>query len=698
MSRVTRPETLQKEFVRVLRADVDAGQVRPLDEYLERFPGCEDFIREEYALAVASSPGTESLSLGFLAPALPPRMRPAARPSVPDSIGRYRVIRLLARGGQGLVYLAEDPELGRRVVIKTLSVGLDPDGLARLRREARLTGRIDHPAVCSVLDVLDIEGQDYVILPFIDGETLQARIARHRAERPDRFPVSISSVGPDSQRDPSGNAGTDPAESTSIRTTGDLRSLVRFMETVALAVHEAHEKGVIHRDLKPGNIMIKANGDPVVLDFGLALDETVSTRMTQQGTTLGTPSYMAPEQVRGDLGRIGRTTDVYSLGVVLYELITGRLPYEGHSVQTVFQKILTGEPPYPRKLNPEIPRDLEAVCLMALDVEPRRRYPIAADLARDLRNVRTLRPTVARPPSLVGRMWRRLRRNPWVSGLAFIGLMLLIVAIYTTRGMLIEREKNDDLGALRRIVLARQEDRDPDPADVDRLRRILPGKVLEVFLENPLDSGVEGSLFRMIRERGAGEAAAEDRLIAPRATVADPMPVFRFPIPGDAVGMTFLIKVVGNGQSIEEKVVAGESNTVPAEGETRLMTTRLSTGALQAGGDWTWSVSIEGVDRKVYGPEEAVFRIMPPAEKTALVKSMPTFDRPATDRLLRAALLIAHDLAEDAVAELAAFPDDATREERILRFYQLARAKSVLRDAGAVKSALARMREAAAGR
>jgi serine/threonine protein kinase len=627
-------------------------------------------------------------------------MLPRLESPIPDAVGRYRIKRLLARGGQGVVYLADDPELGRTVVIKTVATAtLDPSGLARLRREARLTGRIDHPAICPVLDLLGVDGIEYVIMPFIEGETLQARVERHRAQAVGVDAVTIPQLAAESTDDPSGVPEAASPNSSAGKPPSDLRRLVRFLERVALAVHEAHECGVIHRDLKPGNIMIKRNGEPVVLDFGLALDETVSTRMTRSGATLGTPSYMAPEQIRGDHGRVGRATDVHALGVVLYELLTGRLPYEDRSVQAVFQKILDGTFTRPRKINPRITRDLETVCLKAMDIDPGRRYPTASDLALDLRNVRTLRPTVARPPSWIGRTWRRMRRSPWVSSLAIFSLILLVVAGYLTRRLFIATENTEDLDAFNGIIMATLKNRDPSPAHLNRLRQLnLPPGALEAFRRNPLDPATASELYRMVRQR-TGETGYGDRLISPRATIADPAPLFRFQVPEGAVAdaCTAIIEITGPEGSFEESVVATRANTTPPVNHFHVMSVRLSR-SLAVGCDWTWSVRLEGISRDVYGPEPATFRIAEADRKRAVLDSVPALGRPASDTLLRASALIAAGFAEGAVAELASFPDGATREERIFRFHLLARAHDLLRDAEAIKRALARIRELAAKR
>ncbi|MCC6669427.1 MAG: serine/threonine protein kinase [Planctomycetes bacterium] len=355
--------------------------------------------------------------------------------------GRYRVRAPLQRGGQGQLYLAFDERLGREVVVKTLACRLaafDPRARERLRREARLAGMLQDPHLCPVLDLIEDEADVYVVMPFIQGEDLRSRIRRFASDGPRtsataslwssliRGPAETAGVG----TEPPQEAQTHPADPHAAAqhgTTGDLRPVVYLLERIARAVHIAHLAGIVHRDLKPQNIMVRPNGDPVVLDFGLALDTRTAdpARLTQDGAALGTPPYMAPEQVEGSRGVIDPRTDIYALGVMLYELLTLRLPFQADSQARLFERILVGDPTPPRKLNPTIPRDLQSVCLRAMHRERSRRYASALDLADDLRRVRLLQPTIARPVSTMERTWRSLRRRP---GTLAASLLIVLAA------------------------------------------------------------------------------------------------------------------------------------------------------------------------------------------------------------------------------------------------------------------------------
>ncbi len=238
-----------------------------------------------------------------------------ARLSIPDRFGPYRRIKLLGEGGMGEVHLAEDSHRGQLAALKFSRYGRNgqnnPEGLQRFRREALASANFDHPGLCPVYDAGLVDGFSYLAMAYVEGEPLSTQI-----------------------RD--------------CANPFDQGSAARLMLKVALAIAEAHARGIIHRDLKPSNIILRPDGEPVVIDFGLAWwsvpDES---RLTKSGTVLGTPHYMSPEQVNGDVRLMGPGCDIYSLGVVLYELLTGRRPFDG-SLASVLGKILFFEPPRPR--------------------------------------------------------------------------------------------------------------------------------------------------------------------------------------------------------------------------------------------------------------------------------------------------------------------------------------------------------------
>ncbi len=371
-----------------VRLDRDAGRVRPLAEYLKEFPADEDAVVQAYYAS-----------------------RSAGEPESVGMIGRYRLLRELGRGGQGVVYMAEDTRLGRSVALKVLSRGFGTTDatMARFRREAEITSRLDHPGICPVYDVGVASGVSYIAMKYIEGQTLHARLQPEPAgdfhvveASTERRRVSPPPVGSEPE---SGSAGPE--------TWAGICEALRLFEEAALALHAAHEAHVVHRDVKPGNIMIDGSGHPVILDFGLARDASgeMST-LTQSGDLMGTPAYMSPEQVAGSRIALDRRTDVYSLGVTLYETLTGGRPFDGASREALYQAILTKEPPDPRRRNRAISAELKVVLETALEKDRDRRYQTAQNLAEDLRRIREHRPILARPAGPVLRLRRWVRRNP----------------------------------------------------------------------------------------------------------------------------------------------------------------------------------------------------------------------------------------------------------------------------------------------
>jgi eukaryotic-like serine/threonine-protein kinase len=306
------------------------------------------------------------------------------------TIGPYSVLEELGRGGQGVVYLAEDTRLNRKValkVIETVGPDMPTDRLQRFHREAEAASKLDHPNICGIHEAGEANGVHYIAMRYVEGETLAHQIEAARDKH-----------------------DTDSTPST----RDDIHTILVRMEKVARALHIAHEHGLIHRDIKPGNIMLTSEDEPVVLDFGLARDEFSGTdlSLTQSGDLLGTPAYMSPEQLMAQRIPLDSRTDVYSLGATLYECLTLNRPYEALTRAELYQRILTDDPPSASSLNRAIPRDLQIVLDTAIEKNRDRRYQSALALAEDLRRVREFKPIAARPISRFLRVKRWSQRHP----------------------------------------------------------------------------------------------------------------------------------------------------------------------------------------------------------------------------------------------------------------------------------------------
>lgn len=304
-----------------------------------------------------------------MSPAAPP---PPQYPGGSQMFGKFTLVRELGRGGMGVVWLARDNDLGREVALKMLlSTETEAAELERFRREARAAARLKHPNIVPVYETGTERGRAYFAMEFVKGHSMDRRMP----ELP-------------------------------------LRRRVEIVRDVARALHYAHGLGIVHRDMKPSNVMLSSEGRPMVMDFGLAKHLGDGRNLTQSGAIMGTPNFMSPEQAQGDPGAIDARTDVFSLGGVLYYFITDRLPFErADTVKTVFA-VLSEAPVPPRKVKPAIPRDLEIICLKALAKLPAKRFQSAEEFADDLDRHLAGSRIEARPPGPAerGSMW--VRRHP----------------------------------------------------------------------------------------------------------------------------------------------------------------------------------------------------------------------------------------------------------------------------------------------
>jgi tetratricopeptide (TPR) repeat protein len=295
---------------------------------------------------------------------------PAATP-VPG----YQILGTLGRGGMGIVYKALHRPLNRVVALKMILAGAHgrPDELARFRREAELVARLRHPNIVQIYEIGEHEGLPYLSLEYVEGPSLQEKLG----------------------------GCPQPA-----------REAAQFAEVLARAMQAAHALKIIHRDLKPANVLLTADGTPKITDFGLAKRLDTGATDTQPGTVLGTANYMPPEQASGRTEEIGPLVDVYALGALLYEMLTGRPPFLGESQFRTLEQVCSQEPVPPRRLQPSVPHDLETVCLTCLRKEPRKRYASALELAEDLRRFLQGEPIRARPVPAWERSYKWARRRP----------------------------------------------------------------------------------------------------------------------------------------------------------------------------------------------------------------------------------------------------------------------------------------------
>jgi WD40 repeat protein len=375
-------------------------QCTACQDALERLTGDADATRWQRLYAGLAPPGeAEVAGLGRLVGDLAPTGSAATvSPGLPrepadaglPAVAGYEILGELGRGGMGVVYQARQKGLKRLVALKVILAGARAGARerARFRAEAEAVARLQHPNIVQIYEISEREGLLCLALEFIDGGSLAQRIAG-------------------SPQPP--------------------RAAAELVEVLSRAIHSAHKQNVVHRDLKPANVLLTAAGVPKIADFGLAKRLDDESAPTESGSILGTPSYMAPEQVQGRGHGIGPATDIYALGAILYELLSGRPPFKGASPMDTVLQVIHDEPVPPSRLQRHLPRDLETICLKCLARAPAGRYPSAAALADDLRRFLDGTPIQARPAGRFETAWKWARRHPAVA--ALLAAVVVVTAL-----------------------------------------------------------------------------------------------------------------------------------------------------------------------------------------------------------------------------------------------------------------------------
>jgi tRNA A-37 threonylcarbamoyl transferase component Bud32 len=363
---------LKKGVQQLLENHLDDSFLQPAIQ-VENTPSMANTVRAHQAGAVAF----ETVS------------RPA--PGAIHYFGDYEILGEIARGGMGIVYKARQKSLNRIVALKMIRAGrlADDADVKRFRTEAEAAANLQHPNIVAIHEIGEHEGQHYFTMDYVEGKDL----AKLTAGSP--LPIAKAT---------------------------------HYVKTIAEAISYAHRQGTLHRDLKPHNVLIGQHDEPRITDFGLAKLTKQDSTLTQEGVILGSPSYMPPEQAAGKLQEVGPQSDVYSIGAVLYQLLTGRAPFVAETAVGTMKKVLEDDPVPPAKLNPKVPEDLETICLKCLQKAPSQRYGSAAELVLELERFLNFEPIEASPASRWRRSWSWVQKNPW----AFAGGLASLVMLFAS--------------------------------------------------------------------------------------------------------------------------------------------------------------------------------------------------------------------------------------------------------------------------
>ena len=460
------------------------------------YPDLADEIRRSAALLDV---------LGEAAPEPPPELDLA----VGSQLGRYRLMGLVGMGGMGRVFRARDIDLERNVAIKILSVSFtsSDEALGRIRKEARLLAQVRHDHIVRVHETgVTREGLPYFVMDLVDGVALSSILARLKGREPARL------SGDDLDWHPDGEPGSEPGGGK--RGGSYVQTVLHLLLPIADALAAAHRAGVIHRDVKPGNILVDRSGRAHLVDFGIAR-EADSASLSATGHLAGTPNYMAPEQISASGSAVSPATDVYGLGITLYEALTLSKPFEGDSLAKVYWSILNEQPRRPSAFNPVITRDLETICLAAIEKRPVDRYARADQLADDLRALLDLRAISRRPLRWHERASRLVLRRPWQATAAAAVVLASAAVGYAW----LEQSRMSTVDGLveeARATRGRQPNDLEHLADVvARLNVLAPGRTEVIELNESLRE--DKALASAVAQQELAEAAldeAEARLAA----------------------------------------------------------------------------------------------------------------------------------------------------------------------------------------
>jgi WD40 repeat protein len=474
----TNPEAVVDLIYQEVLLRQQRGEGAELDEYRRRFPHYEAQLRQQFELhelVAGANKRTSRVSGTIPPPTAVGDHRPMVGGPPGPSVPGCEILRELGRGGMGVVYLARQISLKRYVVIKVIREGgfARPGEVARFRTEAEAIARLQHPQIVQIHEVGEHESGPYLVLEWMEGGSLDQKLAG-APQPPDRA--------------------------------------ARLVESLARAIHYAHQRGIVHRDLKPANVLLSAEGTPKISDFGLAKLLERGPGGSASQVPVGTPCYMPPEQARAEPDQVGPAADTYALGAVLYELITGRPPFLGATVADTLLRVLAEDPVPPQRLRPEVPRDLETICLKCLEKKPDRRYSSAEALADDLARFLAGKPITARPIGPWERATKWIRRQP-----ALAAALALVVLVTVLGFGLVTRQWRLAVEARDRTESARHAE--------ERARRQYQGLSINLTLERGASSCeredvARGMLwFARALELGTGQDADLERVL--RTNLAD---------------------------------------------------------------------------------------------------------------------------------------------------------------------------------